>query len=166
MKREEIHRSFVAEFASGEPSPSDLNDLVRVEKELGTIFPQSFIEFMTAFGTVHTPSILDLVTGGESEIAPEGASFDVQEIMTPDAMLETTRMYHSAGMDESVVAIASDCMGNVFGFRKCTDTERPDDSSLVIFDHDFCEVSEEAESFDSWLKSFLDLKRSTEQSAG
>lgn len=163
MNRQEIHRSFVTEFASGEPCPSTLDDLVRVEKELGTVFPQSFVDFMTSFGAVHTPSILDLVTGGESEIAPEGASFDVQEICTPDAILATTRMYHSGGMDESVVAIASDCMGNVFGFRKCADAKRPDDATLLIFDHDFCEVSEEAESFDSWLKSFLDLKKSTEQ---
>ena len=163
MKREDIHRSFVTEFASGEPSPSGLNDLVRVERELGTIFPQSFVEFMTTFGAVHTPSILDLVTGGESEIAPEGASFDLQEIMTPDAILETTRMYHSGGMDASVVAIASDCMGNVFGFRRRADTERPDDAPLLVFDHDFCKVSEEAKSFDDWLKSFVELKRSTEQ---
>jgi hypothetical protein len=32
---------------------------------------------------VFTPSILDLVTGGESEQAPEGASFDVQEFFDP-----------------------------------------------------------------------------------
>jgi len=163
MKREEIHRRFVTEFASGESCPSAQADLVRVEKVLGTIFPQSFVQFMTTFGAVHTPRILDLVTGGESEVAPEGASFDVQEFMTPDAILETTRMYHSGGMDESVIAIASDCMGNVFGFRKCAGSERPDDAALLIFDHDFCKVSEEAKSFDSWLKSFLDLKRSTEQ---
>lgn len=163
MNRKEIHSSFVTEFASGKPRPSDVDVLARVEKELGTVFPQSFVEFMTAFGAVHTPGILDLVTGGESEIAPEGASFDLQEICTPEAILETTRAYHSAGMDESVIAIASDSMGNVFGFRKCTDAKRPDDATLLIFDHDFCKVSEEAESFDAWLKSFLDLRRSTEQ---
>ena len=164
MNREEIQNIFVAEFCSGVPQPSAKEDIIHVEKELDILFPNSFIEFSTRFGFLHTPSILDLVTGGESEVAPEGASFDIQEFFTPESIIETTQAYHSVGMDGTLVAIASDCMGNVFGFHKSVKSERADDAKLFVFDHDFNEISEEAESFDCWLRSFINLKRNTEQS--
>lgn len=163
MNRKEIQEQFVVEFAAGEPSSFAADDKSRVEKEFDTLFPHSFVEFAIRFGAIHTPSILDLLTGGELAAASEGASFDVQEFMSPSEILEITRMYHSAGMNDSIVAIAFDCMGNVFGFHKFVEPGRSDDAPVLIFDHDFCEFSEEAESFDSWLKSFLDLKRSTER---
>jgi hypothetical protein len=159
MKRADIQANFVAQFGTEKASPSSPAVLTQVETELKTLLPESFIEFATRYGAVHTPAILDLVTGGESEIAPEGSSFDVQNFLSADDILKTTHVYRTGGMDESLVVIASDCMGNVFGFRAVEGTQRPDDATVYVFDHDFAEVSEEAASFDLWLKSFLDMKK-------
>jgi len=62
--------------------------------------------------------------------------------------------------------IASDSGGNVFGFRQQRDASRPDDAPLLVFDHDFCKVHIEADSFDSWIASFLTMHQSTGQAGG
>jgi hypothetical protein len=35
---------------------------------------------------------------------------------------------------------------------------RPDDAPIWLFDHDFCKESKVADSFDSWLLSYLKLR--------
>jgi len=159
MTRAEIHATFTQLFAADSPAPVPIEDIRAAEGELVTTFPQSYLDFITCYGAIYTPAILDLVTGGESEIAPEGASFDVQNFLTPAEIVETTRLYWSGGMDNWVVAVASDCMGNVFGFRKDSSNARPEDSMVFIFDHDFCETKEESPGFDNWLLSFIRLKQ-------
>ena len=67
-------------------------------------------------------------------------------------------MYWSGGMDDSIVIIASDCMGNGFGFERCIHDERPDEAPVMVFDHDFDTIEKEFESFDEWLKSFIDME--------
>ncbi len=134
-------------------------DLRRVEEELKVTFPVAYLAFLTQHGAVFTPSILDLVTGGESEQPPEGASFDVQEFFEPDEIIETHRLYSSGGMEDSLVPVAMDCMGNVFGFKREECHPRPDDRGVLFFDHDFCKIHQEADSFDAWLASFLQLAK-------
>lgn len=98
------------------------------------------------------------MTGGDREIAPEGARMDIQNFLSPAEIVETTNTYWAAGMDDWLIAVASDCMGNVFGFRK-TDTDgRPEDATVIVFDHDFCKTSEEASGFDVWLEFFIRIK--------
>ena len=162
MQREQLHATFTAAFSEGDSAPITADALSRTEVELQTIFPASFVAFATRFGAIFTPGILDLVTGGDSEVAPPGASFDVQNFFSDEEIIETTRMYHDAGMDRWFIAIASDCMGNVFGFRQQTEPPRIDDAVLMVFDHDFCKTAVEAESFDAWITSFLTMKKETE----
>lgn len=159
MTRTEIQSTFVDLFALGERIPSGLDALQKAEAELGITFPQSFLDFAIHHGAIHTPDILTLVTGGESETIPEGASFDVQDFITPVQILESTQMYWAAGMEDWMVAFANDSMGNVFGFRKQVTDPRPDDSPVYLFDHDFCETHEEAPGFDAWLNSFIRMQK-------
>jgi len=162
MSREEIHNDFVGRFAAPRPKPASLvtdQDLHRVEEQLKITFPKSFLAFLTCHGPVFTPSVLDLVTGGESEQAPEGVSFDVQEFFEPDQIIETHQLYSSGGMEEWLVPIAMDCMGNVFGFRREQIDPRPDDCPVWFFDHDYCKIHQEAPAFDAWLASLLKLGR-------
>lgn len=159
MTRAEIHSSFVTRFAIGRISPSLPDALADVEAELNTLFPQSFLLFATRFGAIHTHDLEDLVTGGESGAEPEGASFDVQEFYSARDILMTTQAYRSAGMEGAYVVFAADSMGNVFGFRTIAGTERPDDATVYVFDHGHGSVSAEAQSFDSWLQSFLNMKK-------
>ena len=164
MNRAEIHSRFVETFASDyhERSIPEVADLLKVEKALGTTFPQSYVDFITTHGSVLTPSLLDLVTGGESEEAPEGASFDIREFIAAEEVGDAAEAYWSGGMDEAVVPIASDCMENVFGFSKSVLEKRPDDLPVMVFDHDFVTVGEEHSSFDGWLNSFLTMHRLTQ----
>jgi hypothetical protein len=154
MTRSEIHSRFVSRFATGPITPSTPEDVGLVETALATLFPRSFTEFATRYGAIHTPEIEELVVGA----APSGVVFDVQEFLSARDMVMTTEAYRSAGMDEAFVLIATDSMGNVFGFRAVPGTERPDDATVYLFDHASGTVSPAAPSFDAWLQSFLDLK--------
>ena len=162
MSRQEIHSSFVRRFSTPRPNPVapvTAADLHRVEGELKVTFPTAYFAFLTHHGPVFTPSILDLVTGGDSEQPPEGASFDVQEFFGANEIIETHRLYSSGGMEDWLIPVAIDCMGNVFGFKREEHQFRPDDCPLFFFDHDFCEIHQEADSFDAWLGSFLGLAK-------
>src|SRR5216684_5887710 len=140
MSREEIHSTFVRRFSGPRPKPAapvTAEDLCRVEQQLKVTFPAAFLAFLTQHGPVFTPGILDLVTGGESERRPEGASWDVQEFFQPDEIIETHRLYSSGGMEDWLVPVAMDCMGNVFGFKREEHLPRPEDRPVFFFDHDF-----------------------------
>jgi hypothetical protein len=128
-----------------------------VEEQLKITFPNSFHAFLTRHGPVFTPSVLGLVAGGDSEEAPDVTVFDVQEFFEPDQIVETYRLYTSGGMEDWLVPIAMDCMGNVFGFRREESNPRPDDCPVWFFDHDYCKTHQEAAGFDAWLASFLQL---------
>ena len=146
--RSTIHERFVARFHFGDP-PTPVSDaeLDSVEAALDTRLPASFREFMTRFGPVHTPRVLD-------EIADRGLDHpDVQEFLSASEAIEGTKGYWSAGMPDDVIGVASDCMGNMIGFRR--NGERCDDAPVLFFDHDFVEVSEIAPSFDSFLDWYL-----------
>lgn len=57
-------------------------------------------------------------------------------------------------MPDDIIGVASDCMGNIIGFRR--QTEPSEDAPVVFFDHDFVEVYELAPSFDEFLTWYLD----------
>jgi len=156
MTREELHTTFCRLFsAPGERTSITLDEIARIEAELKITFPQAYVDFVTKYGAIYTPTILDLVTGGESEIPPDGASFDVQQFLSAEEIVRDSKLYWSGGMDSNLVGIASDSMGNIFGFKRTQSAVRRDDSPILIFDHDFCKVHEEAKSFDAWLESFV-----------
>ena len=158
MIREELHSRFYRLFAApGERQAISIVELNRIETELSVTLPQAYVDFVTKYGAIYTPSILTLVTGGESEEAPEGASWDVQQFWNAQEIIKDSKANWSAGMDSDLVGIASDSMGNVFGFRRKQSELRPDDCPLLFFDHEFCEVHEEKSSFDAWLESYIRL---------
>lgn len=158
MTRTEIHTRFCELFASPGPMPIPLQQLVAAESELGTKLPQSYVDFATRFGAVKTPELLNLMTGGESEIAPEGARRDIRRFLPAEEIVEATRVYWSGGMEDWLIAIASDCMGNVFGFRKMNGETRSGEAAVFFFDHDFCKIKEEEAGFDVWLESFVRIE--------
>jgi len=146
--RTTIHETFVARFQFGDP-PTPMADveLDSVEAALDTKLPASFREFMTRFGPVHTPLVLDGITDCGLDHP------DVQDFLSAKQAVENTKGYWSAGMPADVIGIASDCMGNMIGFLRSG--ERRDDAPVVFFDHDFVEVSEIASSFDEFLNWYL-----------
>jgi len=162
MSREQLHSNFVSRFSAPRSSPVasvTAGDLNRVQEELKVTFPAAYTAFLTQHGPVFTPSVLHLLTGSDKEQPRQGASFDVQEFFTPDQIIETHRLCSSGGMESWLIPIAMDCMGNVFGFKREECDPRPDDCPVFFFDHDFCNIHQEADTFDGWLASYLNLVR-------
>jgi len=155
MTRTEIHQLFVSEFHQGEPPVSvAVSCIRRAEHELATVFPQSYITFMQAHGSVRTPSLLSLIVDGEHE------QWDVMVISELSEIIEDTRACWSGGLSEQLIGFASDSMGNLFCFRRVApETPRADDAEVWFFDHEFCSDNKVADSFDGWLLSYLKLKR-------
>jgi len=107
---------------------------------------------MTQHGPVYTPDTLHVIADGNI-VHP-----DIQYILDPAESIEGTKGYWSAGMPEDVIGVASDCMGNMIGFRRQSSVS--DDAPVEFFDHDFGVVYEIAASFDEFLAWYLDnLKR-------
>ena len=105
MTREQLHSAFADSFAEDDCACIAADALSNAEAELQTLFPASFVAFAKNVGAIFTPSLLDLVTGGESEIAPPGASFDIQNFLTAEEIVETTRAYHEGGMNTWFIII-------------------------------------------------------------
>jgi hypothetical protein len=155
MTRADIHKLFVFEFHQGTlPAPATVSDVRRVERELGTALPQSYLTFIQTHGSVRTPSLLSLIADGEHE------SGDLMVICEIAEVIKGTRGYWSAGMSDQLIGFASDSMGNLFCFRRVEPgSHRMDDAEVWFFDHEFCKVKKIADGFDAWLFSYLKLKR-------
>jgi cell wall assembly regulator SMI1 len=154
--RATIHDDFVARFHFGErPLPVTVQQLDAVEAELDSTLPSAFREFMTRHGAVYTPSILDEISDNNIEHP------DIQNILDPDKAVEGTKAYWSAGMPTDVIGVASDCMGNIIGFRRRAGFV--EDAPVVFFDHDFDEVTELAPTFDEFLNWYVEHLKSSSQ---
>jgi hypothetical protein len=156
MTRAQIQQLFVAEFHAGEAAERFVaSDIPRIESELATVLPQSYITFMQTHGSVFTPSLLSLIVDGRH------AQWDVQQFLQAAEVIEDTRMNWSGDMSNTLVCFAYDSGGNLFCFRRSQPgMARPEDAPVWFFDHEFCDdFSQIAESFDDWLFSYLKLKR-------
>ena len=155
MNRTDIYEKFIKQFHYGELEKAAMDELHLIEKDLGTIFPQSYIDFMLIYGEAYAPSLLDLIIDEDADI------HDLQNITSIKDTIEGTKMYWSGGMPDDLIGFGNDSMGNMFCFKKINrNSERPDDLPVWFFDHDFNEVSQISESFDSWLESYISLKES------
>lgn len=156
MTRTQIHEQFVSEFHDGSSVTTvTASDLATVEQELGIVLPESYRSFILHHGPVRTPSLLHLVVVLEAKL------WAIDDFIKPTEIVSDSRLYWSGGMSKDLVGFAGDGMGNMFCFRRSPDsTLPPDDASIWFFDHEFCDdVTELSDSFDSWLFSYLKLKR-------
>jgi hypothetical protein len=147
--RSEIHETFVARFHHGKKGkPATDKQLDSMESDLDAKVPAAYREFMTCHGAVHTPSILDELSDKEMD------HVDIQELFTPAEAVKNTKLYWSGGMPDNVIGFASDCMGNMIGFRR--QRKASDDAPVMFFDHEFVEVRRIAPTFDKFLAWYLD----------
>lgn len=159
MKRADIHTEFVRRFGSPEAKESVAPDALRAVEEAMLIgFPCAYRDFILSFGALATPDILDLMVDAHESDGPNIEGFDVARFFAPAEILEVHGSYSGAGMDSSLVPIATDAAGNLFGFRREDIASKPDDSPVWFFDHDFCKLRAEADSFDKWLAHYFPLK--------
>jgi hypothetical protein len=158
MTRSEIHAAFAKRFSKPRKEPATVvspDEIHSVERKVGTVFPASFVAFISACGAVYTPEILDLVVAAQESGQEDFEGWDVAKFFFPPEIPTTHALYVKGGMDDSVIPFASDSSGNVFGFRRSTACA--EEAEVLFFDHDFCEVHVEATTFDGWIARFLKL---------
>jgi hypothetical protein len=161
MRRVDLQSEFAARFSAPRLKPAAHvtdADLRAVEAALKTTFPRSYVEFATTHGPLFTPDILHKLVDAREAGKPAPKGFEVQEFFSASEIIDTHRLYVSGGMDDRLIPFAMDCGGSVFGFRQEEKAERPDDAVVLFFDHDYCKVSVQADSFDAWLEAFLVLE--------
>ena len=147
--RRDIHARFVARFRTDDAAlPVTAQHLDAIETKLRTQLSLSYRSFMTTYGRIHTPQIVKEISDRELDHP------DVQDFLGPQEAIDGTTGYWSAGMPEDIIGIASDCMGNMFGFARAL--HRLDDAPVFFFDHDFVTVHDVAPSFDALLSWYLD----------
>ena len=156
MTRAQIHEQFVSEFHDGSSVATvTASDLATVERELSIVLPESYRSFILTHGTVRASSLLDLVVDLDAEL------WAISDFIAPAEIVSDSRLYWSGGMSDQLVGFAGDDMGNMFCLRRSSvSSSRPDDAPVLFFDHEFCDHNRQlADSFDSWLFSYLKLKR-------
>jgi hypothetical protein len=144
----ELHQKFMDQFHSGELKRETESSINECQNQMNTVLPESYCSFMKNQGVCFSPDILDLIDD-DSELWP------LQNIESLPSIVETTKVYQDGGMPQGFIIFASDCMGNVFCFNQTE--EKQADAPVYFYDHDFDEMSKVADSFDEWLKSYLDL---------
>jgi hypothetical protein len=153
--RTRLYGDFAAQFAceglQGPARPCDPVELDRAEVALETCLPTSYRQFLSTHGPLFVPDLWDAVVERNLGTHP------LREFLTPEQVVNDTRLYWSGGMPKDFVGVAGDFMGNLFGFhRTATNGIRPDDLPVSLFDHDYVRVDPVAPSFDVWLKWFIE----------
>lgn len=136
--RSELHAAFAARFHGGKRlRPATAGQLADAEAALSVLWPESYRQFAMACGEAYTPSLLDLIVKQKLRFSA------VQQFLTLRQSVTETRRWHQEP-EGRCAAIASDCSGSFFAFRKLTTTEpRPDDAPVWRFDHDAGEAVEQ-----------------------
>ena len=144
MNRTDIQKTFIQKFHEGDIERESVDVILQIEKNLDTVLPQSYLDFMSNYNVVYTPSLLDLIVEEDADL------HDLQNITSIKDTIEGTKMYWSGGMPDDLIGFGNDSMGNMFCFKKLPpDSKRPDDLPVWIFDHDFNKVSQISDSFDN-----------------
>lgn len=134
------------------PSKQILRDAVTdAEVELGVLFPNDYIELVTKTGLLSpTRGLLEVISNQEIDLA------DLSGMSAPEEVVSQTAAYRGGGMEDPLVLIANDCMGNVFGFdERELNSERPETATVYFWDHDFLETSKVADSVTDWIAAYV-----------
>lgn len=150
--RADIHRAFVERFAvqpTSNPARGRLPavaELDAVERTLNARFPSSYRQFVQRYGCVWTPGLVEHLeaTGRPVERAIE-AFTPVGDLVTFDGW--------NASIPQPLLLFASDSLGDMIGFPKRADVA--DDLPVMLFDHEFNELTQLAGSFDGLLTRYL-----------
>ncbi len=150
MSRSQIHADFVREFHKGAaPAPVTDRELTTAEQALGVSFPEAHRTFVRVHGAVSTPAIAEMAK--EADVQP------VVRILSPEAIVETTRRAWRAGLRRDLVVFASGPSGEAFCFERSPRRQRrPDDAAVWHFDPHVTVTLRLTDSFDDWLKEYLD----------
>lgn len=154
MSAADVFLAFMAKWVGmlSQP-PVGAEAIATVEKQLSLSLPASYRRFVVSHGTPGTTiALLRSIVEGAHDV------HDVSEFIAVDELAQATQVYESGGMESGFLGFATDCMGNMFLFRKADCVAGAEDAPVWFFDHDFVTIDEEASSFMVWLERFLAIE--------
>lgn len=134
------------------PRKTSTNAIKKIEAELKFVFPPRYREAMTSYGSSGVSiALLSAIVDLNLNLR------DVSEITRPLKIQSEMKGWQNAGMPQHLVPFASDCSGNLFCFSRNDKPDLAGEVPVHFFDHDFDEVELEADSFEDWIKGFLEI---------
>ncbi len=124
------------------------SDIKKLEKDLKIKTPNDFELFLTEYGNIHTPDILDIIVDNEIDL------YDVQEFWTAESIIYDKQNEWTAQLSIDLIPFASDSMGNIFAFLTSDLKEKTESSAIYFFDHDFNTVEKLTGSFSEWIDNY------------
>jgi hypothetical protein len=127
-----------------QPTVVSADALKAAEEALNVSLPDDYRMAVLSVGLPHpTIDLLHSVVEQDIDLPV------VSDFLEPHEIVETTRSWRQIGLPDDLVAFASDCQGNLFCFPT-QNSPRPA-RSVWLWDHDFDDVSEVADTFDDWV---------------
>ncbi|MBF8149627.1 SMI1/KNR4 family protein [Winogradskyella sp. F6397] len=120
----------------------------KLKAELNIIIPNQVKLFLTEYGNIYSPEILDLIVDNEIDL------WDIQEFWTTERIIYDKQNEWTAQLSVDLIPFASDSMGNIFGFLTAELNEEKQSCSVHFFDHDFNTVEKIANSFSEWIDQY------------
>ena len=145
-------KSFVDRFNKNDSNkPESEADIVSFEQEYGITLPLDYKEFLKVYGDIWTPDILDLMDDKELDFP------DVQEFWKLHQIKKDKNNGWTSQLDTNLIPFASDCMGNIFGFKMNELKGAVDATNIYFYDHDFESIELVSESFTKWIEEYLKI---------
>ena len=145
----EIFNKFSTRFDKNDAlEKASESDIENVKKELKIILPNDFKLFLTQYGNIYTPDIIDIIIDKEIDLN------DVQEFWTTEKIIYDKQNEWTAQLNPDLIPFASDSMGNIFAFLTSDLKEKKESCAVYFFDHDFDTVEKIAPSFSEWIDNY------------
>lgn len=135
-------------------NPNPIVEINSAERQLGTLFPRSLIEFLSTYGDLSIK--IELLN-----VAVElGVNLRIPaEFLGSTQIVRHTEGWVRGGMSSDLIAFATSATGDMFCIRRIEWPAeiRPDDAPIWHFDHEYIETEQVAESFVDWLNEFINI---------
>lgn len=132
------------------PEPVSEEELERAERQLQTRFPADYRSDLLQFGLPRpTIELLEAIVDRGLDL------HDVGDFLGPSEVVTVTEDWRALGLPETLVAFATDCMGNLFCFA--TDGGVDEAAPIFFFDHDQGSIDAVASSFACWIDEFCSV---------
>jgi hypothetical protein len=149
----EAYQHFERSFNKNEDNtPFSTSDIEKLEKELEIKLPTDYGMFLIEHGNLYTPEILDLIDDKQLDVA------DIQNIWTVERILHDKANEWTSNLEEDLIPFASDCMGNVFAFKRADILERKMNAPVYFYDHDYDTIEIVCGSFKALIERYNGLK--------
>lgn len=135
-------------------NPNSSEEIDSAERQLGTLFPRSLVEFLSTYGGLSIK--IDLL----NIVVEQGINLQVPaDFLRCLNIIKDTEGWVRAGMPSDLIAFATSATGNMFCVRRVAGgpESRPDDVPIWHFDHEYVEVEQVAPSLVDWLSVFVNI---------